>query len=165
MLDVACGTGLSLAPLVERVGAAGTVVGVELSPQMAAVAATRIEASGWPNVHLLVTDATTVDLVRFRFDAVLFHYAHDVLCSPEALQRIFASVRPGASVAVAGIKTANPWLVPLNLWAWLRGWRYRTSDAHLDAPWRPLTRWVPYFEIETFLLGTAFVAHGQVRSA
>jgi len=163
VLDVACGTGLSFAPLVERVGAAGTVVGVELSPQMGEFAAARIEAAGWRNVHLRVEDIAAADLSRFRFDAVLLHYAHDVLCSPPALANVFAHARPGATVAIAGIKTVHPLLAPLNLWARARGWRYRTSSEHLAAPWRALAPWVPRFDVETFLLGTAFVGRGRVR--
>lgn len=163
VLDVGCGTGLSLAPLAERVGSAGRVVGVELSPDMAAIAAGRIAAAGWDNVHLIPGDAAGADLSRFSFDAVLFHYAHDVLQSPPALENIFARTRAGARVAVAGIRTVNALLLPLNLWARARGWRYRTSAANLDAPWRPLQRWVPEIVVETYLLGTAFVAHGRVR--
>ncbi len=164
VLDVACGTGLSFAPLRARVGASGCVVGVELSPQMAARARERVDAAGWRNVQLIIADAADADLSTHRFDAVLLHYAHDVLCSPQALTNIFAAVNPGATVAVAGIKTVHPLLLPLNLWARLRGWRYRTSSAHLDGPWQPMARWVPHVEVESFLLGTAFVAHGRVRS-
>jgi demethylmenaquinone methyltransferase/2-methoxy-6-polyprenyl-1,4-benzoquinol methylase len=163
VLDVACGTGLSFAPLLARVGGNGTVVGVELSPEMAKVARSRIDAAGWRNVQLLLSDAAAVDLTPFRFDAVLFHYAHDVLQSRPALDRIFAAARPGASVVLAGIKTVHPLLVPLNVWARLRGWRYRTSSDNLDAPWRTLAPWVSQFDVESFLLGTAFVAHGRVR--
>lgn len=165
VLDAACGTGLSFAPIVERVGSAGTVVGVELSPEMAAQAQARIDAAGWPNVRLFVADAAAADLSPYRFDAVLLHYAHDILCSPPALANIFAAARPGAAVSVAGIKTVPPRFSPLNAWARLRGWRYRTSSAHLDAPWLPLLPWVPRFEVETYLLGTAFVACGRVRRA
>ena len=88
-----------------------------------------------------------------------------MLQSPAALNNLFDSVRPGARVAVAGIKTVHPLLLPLNLWARLRGWRYRTSSINLDAPWRPLAPWVPQLDIETFLLGTAFVGSGTVQVA
>ncbi len=165
VLDVACGTGLSFAPLAERVGEQGTVVGVELSPEMAAVARRRIDDAGWRNVHLLIADAAQAPLGTWRFDAVLIHYAHDVLQSPAALNNLFACARPGTRVAVAGIKTVHPLLLPLNLWARLRGWRYRTSSDNLDAPWRSMAPWVPQLDIETFLLGTAFVGSGTVQVA
>lgn len=165
VLDVACGTGLSFSPLRERVGATGRVVGIELSPEMAAKARARIDAAGWSNVRLLLADAADADLAPYRFDAVLLHYAHDVLQSPAAVANIFSAVQPGATVAVAGIRTVHPWLAPLNLWARLRGWRYRTSRANLDVPWRPLAPWVPRFEVESFLLGTAFIACGRVGDA
>jgi ubiquinone/menaquinone biosynthesis C-methylase UbiE len=46
VLDIACGTGANFALLDERVGPAGRVVGVDLSPDMLAVAAERCGARG-----------------------------------------------------------------------------------------------------------------------
>ena len=43
VLDVACGTGLSFALLEEAIGPDGRLVGVELSPEMAALGQARID--------------------------------------------------------------------------------------------------------------------------
>lgn len=163
VLDVASGTGLSFAALVKRVGPSGRIVGVEVSPEMAAIARERVRRAGWANVQTLVGDAASVDLGRARFDAVLFHYTHDVLQAPEALAHLFAHVRPGARVAVAGLKTTHPLLVPLNLSAWWRGRKYRTTDANLRTPWVNLLRFVPDFSWETTYLGTGYVGVGTVK--
>ena len=162
VLDVACGTGLSFAPLHERVGATGRVVGVEVSPEMAELARARIEQAGWRAVEVRVGDITTADLGNANFDAALFHYTHDVLQAPDALARIFLSLRPGARVAVAGLKTAHPLLVPLNFSAWWRGRRYRTTDANLRRPWIHLLRWVPDFTWQTTYFGTGYIGSGTV---
>ena len=58
VLDVGCGTGLSLSLLRDAVGPNGTVVGVDLSPMMLARARARVAAHGWGNVHLLARDVT-----------------------------------------------------------------------------------------------------------
>ncbi|MCU0813399.1 MAG: methyltransferase domain-containing protein [Burkholderiaceae bacterium] len=53
VIDVGCGTGLSLPLLREAVGARGRVVGVEQSPEMLALARRRAEAHRWRNVELV----------------------------------------------------------------------------------------------------------------
>jgi ubiquinone/menaquinone biosynthesis C-methylase UbiE len=163
VLDVACGTGLSFAPLVERTGANGRVVGIEVSPAMAALARERIERAGWRNVDLIVGDVATAPLGDMPFDAALFHYTHDVLQSPEALAHLFRHIRPGACVAAAGLKTTHPLLVPLNLSAWWRGRRYRTTDANLRTPWIHLLQWVPDFTWQATYFGTGYIGAGTVR--
>jgi len=163
VLDVACGTGLSFAALAARVGTGGRVVGVEVSPEMVQLARERIARESWTAVEVRVGDIASVDLGPHVFDAALFHYTHDVLQSPPALARIFASLRPGARVAVAGLKTTHPLLVPLNLSAWWRGRRYRTTDANLRRPWIHLLRWVPDFTWQPTYLGTGYIGSGTVR--
>ena len=54
VLDVGCGTGLCSGLLREKVGPRGGVVGIEESPQMAAVACERIAREGWRNVTVVV---------------------------------------------------------------------------------------------------------------
>lgn len=157
VLDVACGTGLSFPLLVEGVGLAGRVVGVEVSPEMMARARARVAAAGWANVDLVEAPVEAATL-QGAFDAVLFHYTHDVLQSPRALDNIFAHVRPGARIAVAGVKHPPPWLFPLRL---LRLWKagpYVTTYRGLDRPWAPLERYVRALQVQSLMFGTNYVA-------
>ncbi len=57
VLDVGCGTGLCCGLLQEKVGPHGSVIGIEESPEMAAVARERIAAEGWPNVTVVQSPA------------------------------------------------------------------------------------------------------------
>jgi ubiquinone/menaquinone biosynthesis C-methylase UbiE len=50
VLDVGCGTGLCCGLLRDKVGRRGAVVGIEESPEMAAVALEQITHEGWQNV-------------------------------------------------------------------------------------------------------------------
>jgi SAM-dependent methyltransferase len=52
VLDVACGTGANFALLADRVGPAGRLVGVDLSPDMLAIAAERVRRMRCENVTL-----------------------------------------------------------------------------------------------------------------
>ncbi len=62
VLDIGCGTGLNFALLDAAVGPTGTVIGIDLSAQMLAVAHARIRAHGWTNVCLVQANAATCDL-------------------------------------------------------------------------------------------------------
>jgi ubiquinone/menaquinone biosynthesis C-methylase UbiE len=162
VLDVACGTGLSFARLVERVGAGGEVVGVEVSPEMLELARMRVAQAGWKNVRLLQSSMEEAPLEGL-FDALLFHYTHDVLQTPRALERIFAHAKPSARVAVAGVKHPPAWLFPLRL---LRLWKarpYVTTFRGLARPWAPLERYVEGITIQPVMLGTNYLARARAR--
>src|SRR5690606_33295283 len=81
VLDVGCGTGLSFAPILARIGPSGRLIAVELSPEMIALARERCEKEGWRNVCLQEATVEEAPLGE-QLDAVLFHCAHDVLRSP-----------------------------------------------------------------------------------
>ncbi|MCC7311667.1 MAG: methyltransferase domain-containing protein, partial [Sulfuritalea sp.] len=112
VLDVGCGTGLSLELLRAAVGEEGMVYGCDQSPEMLAIARRRQADAGWRNVQLLQSAAQLVELPE-TVDALLFHYTHDVLRSPAALARLLACARPQARVAIAGVKYFPGWLAPL----------------------------------------------------
>ncbi|WP_372515684.1 class I SAM-dependent methyltransferase [Streptantibioticus ferralitis] len=97
-LDAGCGTGRALAALRTAVGAPGTVIGVDLTPQMLRAAA----RAGRDRLALLLeADAARLPLRGKSLDAVfaagLVHHLHD----PGAGLREFARVcRPGARLAL-----------------------------------------------------------------
>jgi ubiquinone/menaquinone biosynthesis C-methylase UbiE len=162
VLDVACGTGLSLPLLAERVGVQGQVIGVELSPDMARRA--RDRSLHLPQVRLIEAAMEDAPLDG-PFDAVLFNYTHDVLQSPRALANIFARVKPGARVVAAGVKYPPAWLFPLRL---LRLWNarpYLTTFRGLARPWEPLEAYVDGMQVQPVLLATNYIARARARQA
>ena len=159
VLDVACGTGLSFAPIVAAIGPAGRLTGVELSPEMAALARDRVARQGWSNVRVDVSDMASARLDG-PYDAVLFHFTHDVLRTPGALDAIFAACKAGARVAVAGSKLLPWWLAPLNGWVRRINAPYMTTFDGLERPWAPLLRYVPDLRRESALGGIAYVGWG-----
>jgi demethylmenaquinone methyltransferase/2-methoxy-6-polyprenyl-1,4-benzoquinol methylase len=163
VLDVACGTGLSFAPIVEAIGPSGRLTGVELVPEMAALARARVMREGWRNVRVEVADMAAARLDG-PFDAVLLHFTHDVLRTPGALDAIFAACKPGARVAVAGSKLLPWWLAPLNGWVRRINAPYMTTFDGLDRPWAPLERYVPDLRRESALGGIAYVGYGTLRA-
>jgi ubiquinone/menaquinone biosynthesis C-methylase UbiE len=160
VLDVGCGTGLCLPLLRDKVGRTGTVVGIDESTQMLAVAGARVARRGWQNVRLLsapLADAV-VDVIA---DAAIFCAVHDVMQSPAALRNVFEHLRPGAAVGAIGGKWPAPWL-----------WSFRqlVADLHapfitdftgFDKPWRLLAEYVPDLRVQQIASGAGYLAIGH----
>lgn len=161
VLDIACGTGATLLELSRRVGSRGKVIGIDHSPDMAAIAWQRVSASGAQNIDLHVEPIESVR-IRHKADALLFCFAHDVLQSRDALCNLFSRAHHGARVVTVGAKLANSWWAgPLNAWVHWRGRRYRTTELGLEHPWHPLRVYCPDIKVtKIFHLGTSYLAEG-----
>ena len=165
VLDVGCGTGSSFALLHAGVGTTGSIVGVELSPEMCAQARLRALGLDGESVRVIEASAEGADFGAEKFDAVLFHYTHDVLRNPAALAHLFASARPGARVVVAGLKAAPAWAAPLNWFSMFRARKYLSTFEGVAEPWSHLLRFVPDFHWRNRLAGTGYVGWGNVPRA
>jgi SAM-dependent methyltransferase len=160
VLDVGCGTGLSLA-LLQAVGADGRIYGCDHSPDMLAHARRRVVEAGWTNVRLLEAPAQNLTLPE-PVDALLFHYTHDILRSPAAIARLLAQARPGARVAIAGIKYFSGWLAPLNLWVYLKNYGYNGAPGQLTTPWDRIAPQLVGWQWTPTQWGMGYLASGQV---
>lgn len=162
--DIACGTGATLPALAHAVGVAGRVTGFELSPEMAAIASARIEAAGLTGrVRIVVGPVENMDAAE-QFDAFLFCYTHDVLQSPQSLSALAAAARPGARIAVAGMRFLPWWWgFGINLFTAYRARDYLTSYRGLGQPWRGLLDVAPDFRvIGTDHFGTSYLGAGSI---
>ena len=145
VLDVGAGTGLSYELLVQAVGATGRVLAFEQSPEMFVQAQARAERALWPNVWHTCASAETVTLPE-KVDAILFNYVHDISRTPEAVDRIVRQAKPGARVAMAGMKFFPWWTGPLNLLAWSKNRPYNAKASELWAPWDIVQSYCSSFE-------------------
>ena len=161
VLDVGCGTGLCCGLLRDKVGPAGTVIGIEESPEMAAVAREYIAREGWRNVTVLQAPAEQAR-IEGRADAALFCAVHDILQSPGALENILASLRPGAWVAAGGGKWAAPFLVALNSMVQALHAPYVRDFSGFDRPWRYLEQLVEGVQVREMAFGSGYVMTGQL---
>lgn len=163
VLDAGCGTGLSLEMLHSRVGRHGRVVAFDQCPEMLAQARQRVQRHGWSNVALLCAGATEAP-VRGRADAALFHFTHDILRDDDALDHVFAHLRPGARVVATGLQWAPPWLWPTNAFVLAAALHSVTSLEGLGRPWDKLAQRLVEVEVETALLGGIYIARGRVAA-
>lgn len=159
VLDVGCGTGLSFAPLLDRLGPDGHVVGIEQCPEMLARARGRVLNQRRRQVTLLqapVEEATWPG----QADAALLHFTHDILRRPAALENVLSHLSPGARVVATGLQWAAPWVWPVNLFV-LGAALYSVSSLDgLAQPWSQLAPRLDSFEVQPTWMGGIFMARG-----
>ena len=160
VLDVGCGTGLCCGLLREKVGSEGGVVGIEESPEMAAVAREHIACEGWDNVTVVQAQAEDAE-IGLTADAALFCAVHDILQSPDALRNVLTWLRPGAWVAAGGGKWAAPVMVALNSMVGVLHAPYVRDFSGFDRPWRHLERLVEDVRVEEMAFGSGYVMTGR----
>ena len=160
VLDVGCGTGLCCGMLREKVGSEGGIVGIEESPEMAAVAREHIAEEGWRNVTVVQSPAEEAE-IEVAADAALFCAVHDILQSPDALRNVLGSLRPGAWVAAGGGKWAAPAMVAVNIQARMLHAPYVQSFEGFDRPWQHLEQLVEDVHVSELAFGSGYVMTGQ----
>ena len=160
VLDVGCGTGLCSGLLRDKVGPRGGVVGIEESPEMAAVAREHIACEGWDNVTVVQAPAEDAEL-GLTADAALFCAVHDILPSPDALRNVVTTLRPGAWVAAGGGKWAAPMMLALNATVQLLHAPYVRSFSGFDRPWRHLEQFVEDVQVREMAFGSGYVMTGR----
>ena len=160
VLDVACGTGLNFSLIQEAIGQHGRLIGVDLSPDMLAIARERASKANSDQVTLIHSAVEKAQLPD-RVDAALFCLTHDVMRSPAALENVMRSVKKGGRVVAAGSKWApwRAWYVNIGVWYGAR--RYTTTFDGFSCPWSHLSPYLSGIEIELHLRGAMYVARGN----
>jgi len=159
VLEIGCGTGLSFPHILERLDPqAGRLTGIDFSPDMLRKAERRVRQHGWPNVELILTDATTLSLGR-QYDAVFFAYSLNMIPDWQAaLARAHAHLTAGGHLVVLDFGRFDGWgpLAPL-IRACLRCNHVQTQRPYESE----LRRLCDRLEIHHWLGGYNFIAVGQ----
>ena len=142
ILDVGCGPGYYVAELAEAVGQDGSVLGVDVSEPMLAVARRRCE--GLENTDFAEGDATALPVGDGERDAVVsvqvMEYVPDM---PAALAEIRRVLRPGGRVVLWDVDWATAsWhsADPARMDRVLRAWDEHVVDPVLPRRLAPLLR-------------------------
>lgn len=112
VLDVACGTGLVSFRALEQVGAAGSVLGTDISAEMVEGARRRADEAGYRNATFQRFDAESMDLEDGAFDAAVcalgLMYCPDPVNALGEMRRL---LRPGgrAAAVVWGARAGCGW--------------------------------------------------------
>jgi SAM-dependent methyltransferase len=115
-LEIGCGTGAFTVPLAVAVGAAGAVVGVDISAPMLAGAKRRLAEARLENVSLIEADAQTHRFEPGRFDLVASRFGVMFFADPAAaFINLSRAARCGGRLCFAcwGALADNlHWLIP-----------------------------------------------------
>jgi arsenite methyltransferase len=108
ILDVGCGPGFYARELLDEVGDQGSIVAVDASPDMLALARRRCE--GRPNVSFLEGNAIALPVDDGDFDAALCVQVMEYVADPAAaLAEMHRALRPGGRVVVWDVDWATAW--------------------------------------------------------
>jgi arsenite methyltransferase len=157
VLDAGCGPGFYVAETLDRVGPEGSVVGVDASEPMLALAAKRCE--GHDNVGFERGDVTALPVESETFDRALsvqvLEYVDDI---PAALTELLRVVRPGGRVLIWDVDWATvSWHSedPGRMQRFLAAWDEHLSDPSLPRTMSARMRAAGFEEVE--MQGHAFV--------
>jgi demethylmenaquinone methyltransferase/2-methoxy-6-polyprenyl-1,4-benzoquinol methylase len=162
VLDAGCGGGFCFAPVMQAIGPEGRLLAFDPSPELLAIARTRVAQAGWRNVELREGDAATVGFGASA-DALLLSYVHDLMQSEAALGNLLSQVKSGARVAACGSVLWPWWGWPVNAWLRARHRGYITQYAGLERPWAKLAPRLADFRVEVrWPPGWRYLAAGRV---
>ena len=102
VLDVGTGKGAVLVPAAQRVGAAGRVVGIDLSSAMLAEAERAARAAGLLNIEMRKMDAERLDFADASFDVVTCAFSLFFFPAMDAaLREMHRVLKPGGSIGIS----------------------------------------------------------------
>lgn len=157
VLDVCCGSGASAIPAAERVGPAGSVLGVDLADRLLALARAKAVERGLQNVEFRVGDMLELGLPASHFDAVVcvfgIFFVPDMTAAARALWSV---VRPGGTLAIT---TWGPRFFEPGSSAFWKSIQHVRPDLH-----RGFNPWDRICDPESLhaLLGEAGIANPQI---
>jgi SAM-dependent methyltransferase len=109
VLDAGTGTGFAACAIARRVGAAGRVVGIDISPRMLEQARMLIDAAGLTNVDLVEGDVTDLrDHPGASFDAVVCSAGLLYIPVDKALREWRRVLAPDGVVAFSTMRAGSP---------------------------------------------------------
>lgn len=134
VIDIACGTGKNHPYLVEAVGPTGSVVGVDITPEILDRAREQVATQGWENMTLLETDASDLNLPEQSFDGVICTLGFSVMQRyREAIRKAFSLLKEEGRIVVCD---ASP----------LRG-MYRILNCIVVPLYRRAACWDPHKDV------------------
>lgn len=111
VLDLGCGSGYQSGLMAEMVGFGGSVVGLDLSPEMITVASRRVKATGQENLSFLNCDITNLPFPDHSFDAATARFSFMFVPNIEnALRELHRVLKSGSRFAASvwGEPEKNP---------------------------------------------------------
>jgi ubiquinone/menaquinone biosynthesis C-methylase UbiE len=159
---VGCGTGLNFDLLRKEVGTNGTIIGIDLTPEMLEKADKRIRRNGWKNVKLVQSDAAEYSFPE-HIDGIISTFA--ITLVPEydrVIQKGAAALSPDARFVIVDFKKPGRWPMWLiKLFVILTrpfGVSLDIADRH---PWESVARYMTMVEFRELYFGALYLCVGE----
>ena len=109
VLDLGCGSGTDTLIAAQMVGPAGSVTGIDMTPEMLAKARGAVAEAGVANVELLEAEAERLPFPGASFDVVISNGVIDLIPDKDAVfAEIFRMLSPGGRMQVADVTIQTP---------------------------------------------------------
>jgi arsenite methyltransferase len=109
VLDVGCGAGLDSLVAAQMVGPAGSVTGIDMTPEMLAKARASADELGSGNVRLVEGEAEQLPFADESFDVVISNGVVDLIPDKEAVfSELHRVLRPGGRIQLADVTIQRP---------------------------------------------------------
>ena len=109
VLDVGCGAGMDSLVAAQMVGAAGSVTGIDMTPEMVAKARGSVAEMGLGNVTIVEGSAEHLPFDGASFDVVISNGVIDLIPDKDAVfSEITRVLRPGGRIQLADVTVQNP---------------------------------------------------------
>lgn len=104
VLDLGCGAGFDAFIAAQLVGPTGRIVGIDLSPEMVAVAKAGLREAKFPQVEFQVASVEALPFPNASFDVALSNGVLNLIPDkPGALSEVFRILRPGGRLQACDI--------------------------------------------------------------
>jgi SAM-dependent methyltransferase len=109
VLDVGCGAGMDSLVAAQMVGPAGSVTGVDMTPEMVAKAHGSIAEMGLGNVRIVEGSAEHLPFDDASFDVVISNGVIDLIPDKDAVfSEVVRVLRPGGRIQLADVTIQQP---------------------------------------------------------
>ena len=109
MLDIGCGAGMDTLVAAQMVGPAGTVRGIDMTPDMVAKARRSVAAMGLTTVTIVEGSAERLPFPDANFDVVISNGVIDLIPDKDTVfSEITRVLRPGGRIQLADVTIQHP---------------------------------------------------------